>query len=69
MSTTVIAVLLALGGTLAVLGVAWAFYLVGRSEDRARQAEARPADPPAAAEPDEHAVARERRRPLPPRRP
>jgi hypothetical protein len=72
MSTTMVAALLALAGVLAVLGVSFAFYLVGRAEDRDRAAAAKP--PPPEPAPDEHPerngrVARERRRPLPPRRP
>jgi hypothetical protein len=77
MSTSLAAVVLALVGVAAVVGVAWAFYLVGRAEDRDRAAElaarSRAAEkkPP---EPDDHAhgngrIARERRRPLPRRRP
>ena len=54
-------------------GVSWVFYLVGRAEDRDRAEAMRQAAPPEP-EPDEHPerngrVARERRRPLPPRRP
>lgn len=73
MSTELAAAVLALAGILAVAGVSWVFYLVGRAEDRDREEAARKAAPP---EPkgDEHPerngrVARERRRPLPPRRP
>ena len=73
MSTEVAAAVLALAGILAVVGVSWVFYLVGRAEDRDRAEATRKAAPP---EPkgDEHPernghVARERRRPLPPRRP
>ena len=39
MSTQLTAVVLALVGVAAVVGVAWAFYLVGRAEDRDRAAE------------------------------
>ena len=71
MSTTLVAALLALAGVLAVAGVSWVFYLVGRAEDRDRAAAAKPPPEP---EPDEHPerngrLARERRRPLPRRRP
>jgi hypothetical protein len=79
MSTTLVAALLAGFGLLAVLAVSYAFYLVGRAEDRDRAKDA--AAPPAAPDPErpthrspehqepEHRVARDRRRPLPPRRP
>jgi len=72
MSTTLVAALLALAGVIAVIAVSYVFYLVGRAEDRDREAAAKP--PPAAdPAPDEHPerngrLARERRRPLPPRR-
>jgi hypothetical protein len=71
MSTTLVATLLALAGVLAVAGVSYVFYLVGRAEDRDREAAAKP--PPPEPRPDEHPernghLARERRRPLPPRR-
>lgn len=75
MSTTLTAALLAGIGLLAVLAVSYTFYLVGRAEDRDRAAatpEPEPERPPhrTAEDPDhEHRVARERRRPLPPRRP
>jgi hypothetical protein len=70
MSTPLVAALIALAGVLAVLAISYVFYLVGRAEDRDRAAAAQP--PPDAA-PDEHPehnghLARERRRPLPPRR-
>ena len=77
MSTTLVAALLAGIGLLAVLAVSYAFYLVGRAEDRDRQA-AQPAPPPEPERPahrapehggHEHRVARDRRRALPPRRP
>jgi hypothetical protein len=73
MSTQLTAVVLALVGVAAVVGVAWAFYLVGRAEDRDRAAAEAARKPPPEPEPD-HAkqngrIARERRRPLPPRRP
>jgi hypothetical protein len=73
MSTQLTAAVLALVGVAAVVGVAWTFYLVGRAEDRDRAAEEAARKPP---EPDPHdhsqangRIARERRRPLPPRRP
>jgi hypothetical protein len=79
MSTTLVAALLAGFGLLAVLGVSYAFYLVGRAEDRDRATTAapperepepeRPAHRTAEASDHEHRVARDRRRPLPPRRP
>jgi hypothetical protein len=74
MSTELVAALLALAGILAVVGVSWVFYLVGRAEDRDRAEAMRKAAPPSDPKPDEHPernghVARERRRPLPPRRP
>jgi hypothetical protein len=77
MSTTLVAALLAGFGLLAVLGVSYAFYLVGRAEDRDRaMATPAPEPPPerqahrTAEKPEhDHRVARERRRPLPPRRP
>ena len=73
MSTTLAAILLAVAGIVAVAGVSWVFYLVGRAEDRDRAAAMREAEPPEA-KADEHPerngrLARERRRPLPPRRP
>jgi hypothetical protein len=79
MSTTLVAALLAGFGLLAVLAVSYAFYLVGRAEDRDRAASAPP--PPSQPAPErpahrsaehpepDHRVARDRRRPLPPRRP
>ena len=74
MSTTLVAALLALAGVIAVIAVSYVFYLVGRAEDRDRAAAAKPPPPPADPGPDEHPerngrLARERRRPLPPRRP
>jgi hypothetical protein len=55
------------------VGVAFAFYLVGRAEDRDRAAEEAAREPPPAPEPDHShengRIARDRRRPLPPRRP
>ena len=73
MSTSLAAALLALAGVVAVAGVSWVFYLVGRAEDRDREEAMRKATPP---EPkgEEHPerngrLARERRRPMPPRRP
>jgi hypothetical protein len=72
MSTQLTAVVLALVGVAAVVGIAWVFYLVGRAEDRDREAEAAARKPPPP-EPDDHSrengrIARERRRPMPPRR-
>jgi hypothetical protein len=74
MSTTTAALLLALAGIVAVVGVSWVFYLVGRAEDRDREEAMRKAAPPPEPKADEHPerngrLARERRRPLPPRRP
>jgi hypothetical protein len=73
MSTQLTAAVLALVGVAAVVGVAWVFYLVGRAEDRDREA-AKAARKPPPAEPEDHShengrIARERRRPMPPRRP
>jgi len=73
MSTQLTAVVLALVGVAAVVGIAWVFYLVGRAEDRDRAAAAKPPPAPPEPTPDEHPernghLARERRRPLPPRR-
>jgi hypothetical protein len=73
MSTSLAAAVLALVGVAAVVGVAFAFYLVGRAEDRDRAAEEAAREPPPAPEPDHShengRIARDRRRPLPPRRP
>ena len=74
MSTTTAAILLAVAGIVAVAGVSWVFYLVGRAEDRDRAASMAEAEPPPEPTGDEHPerngrLARERRRPLPPRRP
>jgi hypothetical protein len=75
MSTQLTAVVLALVGVAAVVGMAWVFYLVGRAEDRDRAAEEAARQPPPAPEKEQdHShengrIARERRRPLPPRRP
>jgi hypothetical protein len=73
MSTTLVAILLALAGIVAVAGVSWVFYLVGRAEDRDRAEAERQRKPPPSAEPGHPErngkIARERRRPLPPRRP
>jgi hypothetical protein len=66
MSTTLAAALLAFGGVVAVLIVAYAFYRIGRAEDRDRAAAEA-----ARREHDSHAspgLARERSRPRPPRR-
>lgn len=73
MSTTLVAALLAIAGVVAVAGVSWVFYLVGRAEDRDRAEAERQRQPPPAPAPDDHPerngrLARERRRPLPPRR-
>jgi prepilin signal peptidase PulO-like enzyme (type II secretory pathway) len=79
-STFGIAVALALIGCAAVAAVAIAFYQVGRAEDREREAaeaeRARREAPPAPPGPPTHTppahgqgLARERRRPRPPRRP
>jgi Tfp pilus assembly protein PilO len=38
MSTQLTAAVLALVGVAAVVGIAWVFYLVGRAEDRDREA-------------------------------
>jgi hypothetical protein len=76
MSTSLAAVVLALVGVAAVVGVAWAFYLVGRAEDRDRaaaEAARKPPEPEPKPKPDHSQgngrIARGRRRPLPPRRP
>jgi hypothetical protein len=74
MSTSLAAVVLALVGVAAVVGVAWAFYLVGRAEDRDRAAAEAARKPPEPEADSDHShgngrIARERRRPLPPRRP
>jgi hypothetical protein len=74
MSTTTVAILLALAGVLAVVAVSYVFYLVGRAEDRDRAAAAEPPpEPEPKPKPGEHPerdgrLARERRRPMPPRR-
>jgi hypothetical protein len=77
MSTSLTAAVLALVGVVAVVGIAWVFYLVGRAEDRDRAeaaAKARPPEPEPKHPPHDDSVrngriARERRRPMPPRRP
>lgn len=75
MSTTLVAALLAIAGVVAVAGVSWVFYLVGRAEDRDREAaereqERREPPPPHEDHPERNGrIARERRRPLPRRRP
>jgi hypothetical protein len=74
MSTQLTAAVLALAGVAAVVGIAWVFYLVGRAEDRDRaaaEAARRREQPPPHQDHPEHngRIARERRRPLPPRRP
>ena len=77
MSTPLTAAVLALVGVAAVVALAWVFYLVGRAEDRDRAeaaAKAKAKKPPEPKHgPDEHTgsngrIARERRRPMPPRR-
>jgi hypothetical protein len=71
MSTATVAIILAGVGILCVIGVSYAFYLVGRAEDRDRaaeaeaQARAREREPPHT----NGRIARDRRRPMPPRRP
>jgi hypothetical protein len=85
MSTTLVAIVIALIGVLGVLAVSWTFYAVGRSEDADRAAEAGREETPPEPEPDPHAaphtpaphgespergrLARERSRRRPPRRP
>jgi hypothetical protein len=74
MSTQLTAAVLALVGVAAVVGVAWVFYLVGRAEDRDREAAEAAARKPPPPKPEDHShengrIARERRRPMPPRRP
>jgi hypothetical protein len=74
MSTQLTAAVLALVGVAAVVGVAFAFYLVGRAEDRDRAAEEAARQAPEKPDPHDHShengrIARDRRRPLPPRRP
>ena len=74
MSTEVAAAVLALAGVAAVVAVSWVFYRIGKAEDREREEAARarrPSPPPPEPEPpaDDHRIARDRRRPLPPRRP
>jgi hypothetical protein len=73
MSTQLTAAVLALVGVAAVVGIAWVFYLVGRAEDRDREAEAAARRPPPPPETEDHShengrIARDRRRPMPPRR-
>jgi hypothetical protein len=68
MSTALLAAIFAVVGILAVIGVSYAFYLVGRSEDRDREA-AQPPEPEGEADHHQPGTARERRRPMPPRRP
>jgi hypothetical protein len=67
MSTELTAVVIALVGVAAVVAVAWAFYLVGRAEDREREA-AKPEQHEPPPPPRSPGTARERRRRLPPRR-
>lgn len=74
MSTSLTAAVFALVGVAAVVGVAWVFFLVGRSEDRDRAEAAAKARPPEPEPEHDHSptngrIARERRRPMPPRRP
>ena len=73
MSTELTAVVLALVGVAAVVGIAWVFYLVGRAEDRDRAAAEADRAPPAPKDDADHShengrIARERRRPMPRRR-
>jgi hypothetical protein len=74
MSTQLTAVVLALVGVAAVVGIAWVFYLVGRAEDRDREAAEAARKPPPPPEPvPDHShengrIARDRRRPIPRRR-
>jgi uncharacterized membrane protein YcjF (UPF0283 family) len=68
MSTEVAAVVLALAGVAAVVAVSWVFYRIGRAEDRERERE-QAEDAARRDEPRAPGAARERRRPLPPRRP
>jgi hypothetical protein len=74
MSTPLTAAVLALVGMAAVVGVSWVFFLIGRAEDRDRAEAAAKARPPEPEPEHDHSpgngrIARERRRPLPPRRP
>jgi hypothetical protein len=71
MSTTLAAILIALAGVIGVLAVSYTFYVVGRAEDREREASAVPEAPPEPAPepPAPGEIARERRRHRPPRRP
>jgi hypothetical protein len=73
MSTEVAAVVLALAGVAAVVAVSWVFYRIGKSEDRDREAARRPPTEPGPEQRNgDHrtpGLARERRRPPPPRRP
>jgi hypothetical protein len=75
MSTATVAIILAGVGILCVIGVSYAFYVVGRAEDRDRAAAEQPPEPePTPEPPSDHGhtngrIARDRRRPLPPRRP
>jgi hypothetical protein len=76
MSTPLTAAVLALVGVAAVVGLAWVFFLIGRSEDRDRAeaaAKARPPEPKPEHPPHDHPadngrIARQRRRRMPPRR-
>jgi hypothetical protein len=71
MSTTVAAAVLALAGVAVVVAVSWVFYRVGRAEDRDREREEAEAARLHESNGDHRTpgTARERRRPLPPRRP
>ena len=77
MSTTTVAIVLAAVGILCVIGVSYVFYLIGRAEDRDRAAAEKPPpepEPERPGPPPDHGhangrIARDRRRPLPPRRP
>jgi len=69
MSTTLAAAVLALAGVAAVLAVSWAFYRIGKAEDREREASLRDRQEAAENGHRKPGEARERRRPMPPRRP
>ena len=71
MSTEVAAAVLALAGVAVVVAISWVFYRIGRAEDREREeAEAaRREQDDADGNHHKPGLARERRRPLPRRRP
>jgi hypothetical protein len=80
MSTPLVAIVIALVGLLGVLLVSYAFYVVGRAEDREREQAGKPAPAPEPEPEPEHephprpphepgGLARERARKRPPRRP